>query len=188
MKDAIKTTPMFFDAEIYPKIGGQGRGQRYLILAVSLEQAQSWLAHEADQLNGSAGEVVYRGHTINTVKKSGTAHSPHMVNVCTFGYEPPENKALEFYDALIDGTETLGGVVEKHGPMAVVNLVYLLGGMMREDAGVPDSPYGACVELWDHHDDLGLLDLLNEIKAECPELAPAIQLGIDKIHVMPMEE
>lgn len=96
--------------------------------------------------------------------------------------------ALAFYEALIDGMETLGAAAEKHGPMAIVNLVYLLGGMMREDAGAPGSPSGICVELWDHHDDLGLLDLLNEIKAESPELAPAIQLGLNKIHVMPLED
>lgn len=95
--------------------------------------------------------------------------------------------ALEFYEAVIDGVETLGAVAEKHGPMAVVNLVYLLGGMMREDAGEPGSKSGICVELWDHQDDLGLLDLLNEIKTESPELAPAIQLGLNKIHVMPLE-
>ena len=102
--------------------------------------------------------------------------------------DAPRDTAARFYQAILDGTETLGAVAEKHGPMAIVNLVYLLGGMMREDAGLTGSPSGICVELWDHHDDLGLLDLLNEIKAECPELAPAIQLGLDKIHVMPLED
>ena len=102
--------------------------------------------------------------------------------------DAPRDTAARFYQAILDGTETLGAVAEKHGPMAIVNLVYLLGGMMREDAGLTGSPSGICVELWDHHDDLGLLDLLNEIKAECPELAPALQLGLDKIHVMPLED
>lgn len=187
MKEALKTNPQFFDGAIYTKMGAW---QDYLILAMSEAQALAWLQDQAKAYSNVIPDKVYpREHPETLVEfKPGVVRPVQMVNVCTFGYveqQPAPRSALAFYEALIDGTETLGGIGDEYGPMALANLIYILGALMRQDAGGQDA--GGYVELWDHYEDLTVLDCLNWIKAECPELAPAIQTGINACHIMPLE-
>lgn len=181
MKEALKTNPQFFDGAIYTKMGAW---QDYLILAMSEAQALAWLQSEAKSYSCEMPQQVYPRENPETLAKfaPGVVRPVHMVNVCTFGYEQAQNNALAFYDALVKGTETFGDIAETHSVDTLSHLIYILGSLMENDKNGNDEAY---IELCgDAPEETEVRSLLNEMIAECPDLAPALNKGLSLCRVL----
>lgn len=92
--------------------------------------------------------------------------------------DAPRDAAARFYQAILDGTESISAIGEQYGPGALVNLFYLLGALAKNDQA---GNAAAFIEL-----EMGspFRQCLDDIKRECPDLAPAIDLGVAQIQVM----
>ncbi len=165
----VQQYPLFYRVMAY-MLGG-GRGQKYVVLAWDQAAVEAWAHREF----GPGYSLVYDeiGPTLKP-KDMGGSPNPTMINACCI--ETPKNTALALYNALIDGTETLGDLGDAWGPHVYVDLIYLLGAMMENDAtgigkahiqlfsGVPGS---------DH-----IIQALTQIKDESPDLAQAIDAAL----------
>jgi len=177
MKEAISTSPQFFDGTIYPR-PGCGQSQDYLILAMSKNQAQAWLVEEARALGGKAGDVWGRatGPTINSLKLQPRHSTPQMVNVCTFGYQEPPKTALNLYQAILDGSESISGIAEQFCDKTVINLFYLLGAAIKNDETQTGNHW---IDLDDTDpDDLAIITMLADIKDACPDLRSIVDQSL----------
>ena len=149
------------------------------VLAMSATDAarQIMASYQGVQVIGVMGDADDIGAGLEARESDSVIVPPDMPDAQPLP-DAPRDTAARFYQAILDGTESISAIGEQYGPGALVNLFYLLGALAKNDQA---GNAAAFIEL-----EMGspFRQCLDDIKRECPDLAPAIDLGVAQIQVM----